>query len=827
MARVCGTPRLPHSVDSATVNNPSAHRSPVGNSATVIGHHHQHSSRHSNSVINSSNSATVTAHTSENDVATAASLRHTFEQQFSKGAQPKTVISHPRPQYVNTVDAPTAALVSGRRHPVPLQAARSRLATHRIHVADSRWGQIRHPDNDPRCVVLSSIDGHIAVWPTKLARYERMRLLTMWQRTAPTVTWNEIDIAAALINMSVQQSHTPMHKVPSNFNGIDFKFAGWSHEPEPGIMRQAFTPTTTHTPSDHVTASAFQSVESPISSTSFSDIVGQHPDRHWSVNSLQYGFSLMTRLPTSPRSWQQKQLQWDDAGELERVFKEEFDDGGFASAPVGVPLRFGPLQAIWSNKLRLVSDLTRGSQSVNKTTRLDGVPKSRLAQMPHILKRILYLLQQHPDRVVTVTKLDVQRAFRQLILPRNQRANTAHHSPLGNIVHHRVPLGAKASSDLMGLPMNALSDTLMRDYGIFAEVYVDDLIVVNYEEDSRYQLDLILDVWKRVGLRANTKKLATEGRPETRKIVLGIEIDTTTRTVHVPIDKKNKILESITSLLQDTHVASDKDFAKLAGKLQFVSIAIPFARTFLKTIYKAAHTDELSRHDKFTRRTIVQPDLKWWKQALMQLDRPVSFDDSDSSIINVITTDASDFGWAAVNHTTKQYVAGRWTADDLQRWPNIAHREALGVLAANCRFGSEAAGGIMQLQSDSMATVLAAISLAADHSDLHNIVRCISLSQIAAGHRMRIQHLAGKLNVHADEASRMDNPPSLNGWQRITLQHDPQAVSGNSSSNSSDKANPDLPLQLATQLPSTIGNAFASTLATPSLQKAPWTLWKQ
>lgn len=423
--------------------------------------------------------------------------------------------------------------------------------------------------------------------------------------------------------------------------------------------------------------------------------------------------------------------------------------------------------------VRGISDMSWGLDSVNDCTHRGSHIRARLAHTENVLRRIRYMQEQRPGVRVLLSKLDVTRAFRQCAIPIRQFKLAAHRIGKKVMVNTRLMMGATASGDSMAAGISAIRDLLATWYGLFSESYIDDMLLVMYEDEAEVMLAHAVRLWGIMGWPINAKKLLTEGRPETRKTFLGIEIDTVTCRISVPQERIIKLQTALTAWLGGNAKCSPRAISRLAGTLQFISPIIPFGRVFLRSLYRHGYRHSMeSRHNEIEKAIPedVRLDLSWWLEAIVTSNGTASFhEDPDAPDIHIFT-DAAGAGWGAAYPALKQYASGSWSRQERFN-TSTAHWEGAAVVMACRLWGHLAAGGTLTLHSDSMACVSAFNNMRCTDDRMYLLLRTLSLIQMQSRFRLVLVHIPGVLNELADYLSRHNAPPpDLLDFNRMTVQ---------------------------------------------------------
>lgn len=688
---------------------------------------------------------------------------------------------------------------------------------------DYRWASLRHHPLHTDAVLVC--DGSIvhSLIPRRQACYMRALLLQMWQSRHPQLWFYEGDVHAAVLAWC-RSSPPADWPVPtrSNFRGQHHVFPDIDFVPEPNCFRLARLP---HKPGPvpfaHPATSPFTSVtgfNSPLSVSGHAQHLQGDPNYPFLLNSLKYGFPYRSNTPMRSRPHRQRHSPLDNDTRTAAALLDEWLGGAFIPAPAGIPLRFAPLNPVVTNKLRLVADMSFGEGSLNEHSETGPITRARLAKLVTLARRILYMQRQRPGVHILIAKIDAVRAFRQVPSPVADFHKAAHHTRDGDVVHTRVALGAKLSSDLMSPLLTALSNLLNEQLSVFTDTYVDDMIVAMYEDEAEGNMRDILTFWSDLGWPVNPKKLLIEGTPSPSATVLGIGINADTSTIFVTPDRRNNILTIIGDWSTNCRAPrTQREAASLAGKLQHIAYVIPFGRTFLKRLYRHARNSTAAVPPS----PELLSDLSWWSHALTTFNGHAFFTDNiDNVRIHRIQTDAAKFGGAVVSTTQHEFFTCQWSPQQLACL-TTAHWEATMVVAALSHYGPTLPGGILHVLTDSSATVSTLTHLTCSDSTMFSLARLASLLQIQHSCRLVVDHIAGEDNGLADTPSRTGHmsPDAAHLFTRVQPTPPTSALLRSTLDLS-------LPLEsIVTSSPqpaSTTGNGTATSSTTPRLIWTPW-----
>lgn len=714
-----------------------------------------------------------------------------------------------------------------------------------VSFTDLRWTVLRQHPHFPHLAVLCRMGTVVAVLLAPVARWWRSMLIGAWSSRHIHVVITEQEVASAMWRAmcSVDPNAWPVSPPPS-FAGQDADLLPWSSPvPAPCFARARLPPLPGPTPLWHGATSAFAPVPfpGPLRVDTHHVALASHPLGEWLEFSILHGFSLSSDTPAVPRSARNALRGGDDGkkAQMLALAQVEVDDGCFVAWPEGTPTAPSQLRYLsffgvpkTPTTLRGVSDQSGGVGSVNSFTHRPSCVGLRLASFHRILTRITWMQATRPGVRVMLAKFDAVRGFRNCVLPVADYHHSAYAFGSTTYIDVRLMMGAAASGDSMSAAISVVRDLLASRHGTFTECYVDDVMFVLWEDTAEAQLATARALWESLGWRLNMTKHALEGAPTTSKVFLGLLVNTETNTVSVDDKRRAKLLEEIESWLAGEVVLTPRHFARLSGRLAFVSAVVPFGKTFCRSLYSRSSPESLRwLADKHTPRVLhrhVRADLEWWRGVLRDSRMVASFGTPVAAppppSVHLFT-DASGAGWGAYCPANGEFVHGPWRRPERNHTgSSTAMWEAMAILFAAVTWARLVAGGYMVIHSDSMACVRAFTRGYCENERMYTILRVLSLVQLVGGFRIVFVHVPGVKNDIADALSRCFTslPLPLVEPGRCFFSADLRNLSETILRASPSPLSPEAP---PTTPPSTTGVDTVRTWITPSPLIGPWTPW--
>ena len=344
-----------------------------------------------------------------------------------------------------------------------------------------------------------------------------------------------------------------------------------------------------------------------------------------------------------------------------------------------------------------------------------------------------------------IFKVDISRAFRHLrIDPGDVDLLGLRHK--GQIfVDLSLPFGFRLGS----IFFQKISDSIryiMKNQGHPHLLnYIDDLCYCELPSkiDTAYQC--LLRLLQDLGLDISVKKL---NPPATKVVCLGILFDTVTRTISIPADKLQSIVDLCKAWVGRIS-CTKTELQSLLGSLLYISKCVRPARFFLNRMLQVLRDNTNNRYIVLTKE--FQKDLNWFSLFLTSYNGVTMYD--SRPISKYIYLDASLTGLGGIfgNQVYTLPLPVQYRAF------NIAHLEMLNVVVAFKVWGSSWANQKIQINCDNMAVVEVLQNGYARDSYLAACARNIWLLMAMFNISVDFIHISGKTNCAADLLSRWQN----------------------------------------------------------------------
>ena len=220
---------------------------------------------------------------------------------------------------------------------------------------------------------------------------------------------------------------------------------------------------------------------------------------------------------------------------------------------------------------------------------------------------------------------------------------------------------------LMKIPI-----ALMRRLNVRLIIYLDDMLLMGSSlEEIMMARDTLIFILLHLGFVINFQKSILT--PCHQIQFLGVEIDSITMTISLPLQKKEQIILQCKDILNQSDV-SLRQLTQLIGRLSSTAIAILPAPLQYRALQRQQIL-ELAEKQNFHARIVlseeVRAEIQWWIENLM-LSKGKAIISQPPQL--VITSDASMQGWGAA--CQGQTTGGPWTLEEQKNHINILELKA-------------------------------------------------------------------------------------------------------------------------------------------------------
>ena len=267
-------------------------------------------------------------------------------------------------------------------------------------------------------------------------------------------------------------------------------------------------------------------------------------------------------------------------------------------------------------------------------------------------------------------------------------------------------------------------------------------------DEALAQRERITSLLAELGLSRNPSKGCWE--PVQVMQHLGLIIDTARGEFRAPEAKLQAISVLAKGLLrseaQHKRWVPAKRLAALAGKAQFLYLAIPAARFYLRELHNVVST-RASWGNSVRVTKQLHRDLEWWSAVPQRQNGRSIWQPIETAYMHV---DSSDFGWGAVLNDHKE-ARGFWYEDRVQ---HITFKELKAVRYAVMSFLPLLAGRQVLLHEDNQAVVSVLTHLTSRSPAMMAELRKLWFLLDTNNIHLRPRYIRSAANIWADRLSR-------------------------------------------------------------------------
>ena len=290
----------------------------------------------------------------------------------------------------------------------------------------------------------------------------------------------------------------------------------------------------------------------------------------------------------------------------------------------------------------------------------------------------------------------------------------------------------------------------LRAHGHISTAYIDDSCLLGLTfKDCFNNIRDTVSIMDELGFTINVGKSVLQ--PCKCIEFLGFLLCSESMTVRLTEKRCQNILK-LCNELRNKKRTTIRFFAKVIGKLVASEPGVEYAMLFVKPL-EMIKERELKIHkgnfDSFMKvPLIVYTTLDWWIENLPYCFKKVSHGNPQL----VLYSDSSNLGWGAYNKTMDIKTGGDWSIQEQTLHINVLELKACKL--ALFTFCKNEHNIHVQIFLDNSTSVSYINKLGGKKPELNDIARSIWLWCIDRNIHLTAAHVAGSLNVEADEMSR-------------------------------------------------------------------------
>ena len=291
-----------------------------------------------------------------------------------------------------------------------------------------------------------------------------------------------------------------------------------------------------------------------------------------------------------------------------------------------------PSNSPWSSPLHMVAKPSGGWRACGDYRALNAVSEDDRYPMPHLQDFSIHL-----EGKTIFSKIDLVRAYNQVLMNAADIAKTAIVTPFGLFENTRMPFGLKNAAQTF----KRFMDSVFRDF-LFVYIYLDDILVAsNSSDEHRRHLRQLFDRLADYGLVVNPKKCVLG------QSCLEFLGHCVTSSGVCPL------LERVQHITDFPRPQSTKSLKEFLGMLNFYRRFVPQAAAILLPLYDLVNVKDNEFEAAWT--TLHEDHFQRSKVALAAA---TGLAHPSATAETSINTDASD---TAVGAVLQQCLHGDWT----------------------------------------------------------------------------------------------------------------------------------------------------------------------
>lgn len=247
--------------------------------------------------------------------------------------------------------------------------------------------------------------------------------------------------------------------------------------------------------------------------------------------------------------------------------------------------------------------------------------------------------------------------------------------------------------------------------------------------------------------------------PSTNTTFWGIELDTTTQTAKLPIDKLTQYSILINQLLTHNKITRH-NLESVIGKLNFATTVVP-ARPFLRRLIDLLHPSQKPYY-YISLTKEIRSDLQMWQHFLHQYNGITYFRSLDVITSDAISmyADASHEGFGACYGSS--WIQCRYP----KHWTSyhITVLELYPIYVMMLMFGHRLKNSNILFHTDNSAVKDIINKQSSKDKTIMTIIRPLVLDLIKHNINLKAKHIPGIYNILPDHISRFKVTTSLLRW---------------------------------------------------------------
>ena len=353
-----------------------------------------------------------------------------------------------------------------------------------------------------------------------------------------------------------------------------------------------------------------------------------------------------------------------------------------------------------------------------------------------------------------MASLDVQDSFFSIkVHPQSRKyLKFYHHDQL--MCFTCMPQGLGCSPRIFTKLMKIPLSFVRQKYNYLSSPYVDDVFLAgDTKKEAQANVNVTGDVLQKSGYTLNLPKSQTD--PGQTIDHVGFFISSVSMTVRL-VDRKIVSIKNLIGQVMKSKSLKIRKFAKLIGTLVATLPANRYGPLFTKPLeISKSLALKNNGHDYDQKMVLLESDkecLDWWLHNLDTMYKPIITPDPQYTIF----TDSSLEGWGFHDPQTGAKNGGKWPLSEQGLHINVLELKSIYISIQSCC--KHLRNSHLRVMSDSSTAVHCVNNQGSTKSpECHQVAREIWFWCMERDLWISTAHIAGVLNISADEASRKFN----------------------------------------------------------------------
>ena len=474
-----------------------------------------------------------------------------------------------------------------------------------------------------------------------------------------------------------------------------------------------------------------------------------HPDRvyvNYILQGIEHGFRIGFDRQCQLQS-ASSNMPTRNPKVISNYLEREVSLGRMVRQPKGEGIHISPMGVIPKKhkpgKWRMIVDLSSpAGGSVN-----DGIDRD-LSSLSYATIDHLSALVLACGKGAFLVKADIMEAYRMVPVHRDDQPLLGIQWRGETFIDMVLPFGLRSAPKIFTAMADAIQWILFtRGMGRTLH-YLDDYILVTDDlGEATQQRQTVLTLFQSLGVPLEPAKL--EG-PSTCLTFLGIEVDTESLQLRLPLDKLDRLTRELKAAV-GRKCLYKRELQSLTGLLQHASKVVRPGRAFMRNLHALQSVGSIPTH-RVRLNAAARADIVWWCLFAREWNGVSMLWDLGGTLPEVLVFSDASGSWGCGAYCGQNWFSLRWPLE-LQN-TSIQVKELVPVVIAAALYGKGWAGKVVKFMVDNSAVVDIIRAMYSREPHLMHLVRLLVFFAAAGGFWFTAEHISGVNNELADAISR-------------------------------------------------------------------------